>query len=63
MKMGTGTQGTPAMFDIFNAYNVSLIIMIFSIISVFNDVPIVSGHEFWFMLGAYAMLYQRMSKK
>ena len=51
------------MFDIFNAYNVSLIIMIFSIISVFNDVPLVSGHEFWFMLGAYAMLYQRMMKK
>jgi len=53
----------PAMFDIFNAYNVSLIIMIVSIISVFNDVPLVSGNEFWFMLGAYAILYQRMMKK
>jgi hypothetical protein len=51
------------MFDIFNAYNVSLIIMIFSIIGVYSDVPLVSGNEFWFMLGAYAILFQHTQKK
>ena len=34
----------------------SLIVMIFAVLSVFIEIPIVSNYAFWFAVGAYIML-------
>ncbi len=34
----------------------SLIVLIFSVLSVFVEVPVVSNYAFWFAVGAYILL-------
>jgi hypothetical protein len=34
----------------------SLIVIIFAVLSVFIEIPVVSNYAFWFAVGAYIML-------
>lgn len=34
----------------------SLVVIIFAVISVFIEIPVVSNYAFWFAVGAYIML-------
>jgi len=35
---------------------VSLVLVIFAVVGVFIDIPLVSNYAFWFAIGAYVML-------
>jgi len=35
---------------------VSLVLVIFAVVGVFIDMPLVSNYAFWFAIGAYVML-------
>jgi len=35
---------------------VSLVLVIFAVVGVFIDIPLVSNYAFWFAIGAYIML-------
>lgn len=46
------------MFDIFSVHVVSLLVAGLATVAVFVYVPFVSDYAFWFMLGAFLMLFQ-----
>jgi hypothetical protein len=52
-----------AMFDIFNVHNVSLILVILGIVSLYEHIPYVSDAAFWVVLAGYLMLAQHQPAK
>jgi hypothetical protein len=47
---------TVAVFNIFSAHVVSLVIALLALVAVFVYIPFVSDYAFWFMVSAYVML-------
>lgn len=56
MRVSGRAVAVGEIYEVNFGFVASLIVIIFAVISVFIEIPVVSNYAFWFAVGAYIML-------